>query len=849
MTTKIRRRRKKWLGKLLFAGVILSLAVVAWRSVRKSNQHVIPPNAYYEVKRGDLLISVVEEGALKAMNEVVIRNSLVGESRILQLAPEGAHVTKGDLLVELDSSLVREKLNEQELAYQDNLFVFQQAQENLKIQKSLIESRIKDGELQVELAQADLGQYRDGDAPNQVKMGEAQKGLIEEAVRIAAERYARTQELHKNKNATRSELEADSLGLTRNRLALEQTLEDLRILKKFDQPNTIRMLESNVQQAKDELERLKQRSAAELAQAEADLKTSEKALAVMDAGIKQQRRQLENAKIYAPQDGLVVYASMSPFSGRGEGRGGDLRSPQLRSSPYGNMFESDGRFRRGGGGERGGGGGRRGGSGSGGGSGSRGGGSMASGSAGPSALPASSGQGASSGSSGVGAASTSSGQAASTGSGSQSSLGGGGSSGTAAGGSSSGRGGSGSSSGRGGSSGGGGAPMISYVSVRQNSSAGRSGSGSSGSSSSLGSSSSGMSGSSGMTGSSGSGGQGSYSTEGSQSGSRSRNSSYSFDEGMFFSGSTVIEEGAVVRQRQELIKLPDVSRMLVEVKVQESRVRQVFPGMQAFVRVETLPGLRFKGSVRKVGLLPDTQSSWMNPDNKVYATEVLIDDELPELKPGVSARAEIIITNLPKVLSVPIQAVTVFRGEHVCFAKRGRLAVPVPVTTGWFNDRFIEIKTGLKEGDRVLLAPVSDDEDFETEYPEASTNQVEPAGSDPNSARNGSVPNEVRTQEMNPTAPAPAPAQAPAARRPFDAERGDGPSLEGRGSSEGGRGRRGGGGRGDDPEAQRRREEFMKLSPEEREERMREFRGGRGEGRGRRPTNSEPQAPSENAKP
>jgi hypothetical protein len=397
--------------------------------------------------------------------------------------------------------------------------------------------------------------------------------------------------------------------------------------------------------------------------------------------------------------------------------------------------------------------------------------------------------------------------------------------------------------------------MISYVSVRQNSSAGRAGSGSSGSSSTLGSSSSGMSGSSGMSSGSGgstygSGGQGSYSTEGSQSGSRSRNSSsYSFDEGMFFSGSTVIEEGAVVRQRQELIKLPDVSRMLVEVKVQESRVRQVVPGMQAFVRVETLPGLRFKGSVRKVGLLPDTQSSWMNPDNKVYATEVLIDDELPELKPGVSARAEIIITNLPKVLSVPIQSVTTFRGEHVCFAKRGLSVVPVPVMTGWFNDRFIEIKSGLKEGDRVLLAPVGDDDDYETENPEASTNQVESAATDPSPAPNGSARTESRTQEVNPDVPAPA--QVPPAGGPSGAERGEGQSPEGRGSFEGGRGRRGGGGggRGDDPEAQRRREEFMRLSPEEREERMREFRGGRGQGRGRSQTNSEPPAPSENAKP
>lgn len=857
MTRKIRKRRRNWVGRILLAGTVLALFAVTWRFIRKSNEHIVPPNAYYEVKRADLLISVVEEGALKAMNEVAIRNNLAGDSRIIQLAPEGSHVKKGELLVELDSSLLKDNLNEQELTYQDNVFLLVQAQENLKIQQSLIESRIKSAELQIELAETDLAKYRDGDAPKQTRTGNAQLALIEDAVRIATERYARTQELHKNGDATKSELEGDSLSLTRNKLALEQTKEDLRLLKKFDQPNTIRMLESNVQQSKDELEQLKHRSAAEMAQAEAELKTSGKALQLMDTELKRQKKQLENAKIYAPQDGLVVYASASPFLGRGEGRPDEGRS-RMRDSGYGSLFESDGRFRRGGGGgegRRGGGEGRRGGggggsgsssgSGSGGGSSYSSGGSGGGGGGGGSSLSggggggasASTGQGSSGTSGSLGSSSISGGSSASSGLGGQTSSGGGGAS------SGSGRQGSSSFSSGGQSSGSEGAPTISYTSVRQNSSL-------TGSKSFGQSSSSGSGGSSSSGGSSyGSGGQSSsYSTEGSQFGSRSGSRNYSsFDEGSFFmfGGTTVIEEGATVRQRQELIKLPDVSRMVVEVKVQESRVRQVVPGMLAFVKVETLPGRRFKGTVRKVGILPDTQSSWMNPNNKVYATDVLIDDEMPELKPGVSARAEIIITNLPNVLSVPIQAVATFRGEHVCFTQKGSSVIPVPVTTGWFNDRFIEIKSGLREGDHVLLAPPVDEEHIEIESPEAATNQVESAENDPTRPRNASTRgSEGQPQAASPSGPT---LKVPPSDETPGAQRGDSQPQAGRGSpTEGGRRGR----RGDDPESQRRREEFMKLSPEEREARSREFQGRRGEGRGRQQT-PDPGTlpPSENAKP
>jgi HlyD family secretion protein len=187
------------------------------------------------------------------------------------------------------------------------------------------------------------------------------------------------------------------------------------------------------------------------------------------------------------------------------------------------------------------------------------------------------------------------------------------------------------------------------------------------------------------------------------------------------SWSTVIEEGATVRQRQELIKLPDVSRMLAEIKIPEAQVRQVQPGMRAFVQVETLPGQHFAGTVRKVAILPDSQSSWLDPNLKEYLTEILIEDELPQLKPGVSARAQIIITNLVNVVSVPRQCVVMQNGQSICFVASSKSTTAVPITTGLFNDQFIEIKSGLNPGDRVLLAPISDPE--EEEESGSSTNE------------------------------------------------------------------------------------------------------------------------------
>lgn len=182
-----------------------------------------------------------------------------------------------------------------------------------------------------------------------------------------------------------------------------------------------------------------------------------------------------------------------------------------------------------------------------------------------------------------------------------------------------------------------------------------------------------------------------------------------------FSSESLIEEGAVVRNRQELIKLPDTTRMKVTIRVHESHVNMVRHGLPAYVILDSMPDERFAGVVEKVALLPDTQSRWGNPNLKVYNTEVYITDKLPDIKPGVSAKAEVIITNIANTLSVPIQAVTTLKGRQVVYLARGANPEPKPVEVGLYNTKFIQLVSGVKAGDRVLLAPPFDTEEKDLE--------------------------------------------------------------------------------------------------------------------------------------
>ena len=194
---------------------------------------------------------------------------------------------------------------------------------------------------------------------------------------------------------------------------------------------------------------------------------------------------------------------------------------------------------------------------------------------------------------------------------------------------------------------------------------------------------------------------------------------------------TYIKEGALIRKGYSVIDLPDISELMAVVQVHESFVRHIKTGQKAVVRIDSLPDREFQGVVRHVAPTPDARRKYYE-NISVYDTHVWIQDEnsqLPEdLKPGVSAKAEIIVAELNDVMMVPVQSVTTYKGQKVIQVKRGENVVVVPVKTGQFNNRFIEIKDGLKEGDQVSLAP-NIDENSETQGDRSPSPAILSAGS------------------------------------------------------------------------------------------------------------------------
>lgn len=166
-----------------------------------------------------------------------------------------------------------------------------------------------------------------------------------------------------------------------------------------------------------------------------------------------------------------------------------------------------------------------------------------------------------------------------------------------------------------------------------------------------------------------------------------------------------LDEGQQVRERQELIYLPTARSMKAEVKVHESNLKKVAIDQPVRVTVDALPGRVFSGRVTKISPLPDAQSVWLNPDLKVYSTEIHLDGEADDVRTGMTCRTEIIVDHYPDTVYVPVQAVVRVGTQPTVYVQSGRIEQSRPVEIGLDNNQMVRIIGGLEPGEQVSLVP------------------------------------------------------------------------------------------------------------------------------------------------
>ena len=141
--------------------------------------------------------------------------------------------------------------------------------------------------------------------------------------------------------------------------------------------------------------------------------------------------------------------------------------------------------------------------------------------------------------------------------------------------------------------------------------------------------------------------------------------------------------------------------LYIEAFIDEADVVKVKPGQQVNITMDAYQGKIFKGEIYLISpvVLGGKQ------ETRTFEVRTRLKEKGIIIKPGMSADAEIIVDNIKNALVVPSHAIMEKNGKKFVFIKKGSTARLVPVETGQFNWNFTEIKSGVKDGDTVIISP------------------------------------------------------------------------------------------------------------------------------------------------
>lgn len=457
------------------------LAVSVLRPAGGSNESTL-----HTVARRSFPVIIESKGELKAKKTTEVKCKVEGRSTIIWLIEEGTTVAEGDVLVRLASDQIDERIQQEEANESSAIAALEAAEKDLEILIDQNKSDIRKAELAVEIAGIELEKYTEGDAQKTLKSNELAIDRAEQSLKRADLEFTAARQLREKGWMTESDYLQKEFALKEAERDVETSKLDLHVFQTYTHPKDLRQRQSDVDEAKKELERVRKSALAKEAQRKAEVESKRAALLNTQNNLKKFREQKDYTEIKAPAPGLVVFDT------------GNRWDPRK------------------------------------------------------------------------------------------------------------------------------------------------------------------------------------------------------------------IAEGGEVFEFQTIVTLPDPTVMTVSVRIHEAKTNLISVGQKATVEIEGIPDVVFKGAVSKIAPLADSRNQWLNPDLKEYETEITLDTNEHDLKPGVTARSEILVSELKDVVAVPLQAVYSKGGRHYVFKPSGLSAEPLEVNLGESSNNYVEVTGGLSEGEKVYLA-VSDD--------------------------------------------------------------------------------------------------------------------------------------------
>ena len=150
-----------------------------------------------------------------------------------------------------------------------------------------------------------------------------------------------------------------------------------------------------------------------------------------------------------------------------------------------------------------------------------------------------------------------------------------------------------------------------------------------------------------------------------------------------------------------LIKIGDLSSILVVVAIEEADVSLVAVGQKAHVEVDAQADERFEAVVEEVAIEGGAGGRGV----VVFDTRLRLLEPSPQLRVGMTARADVHVGREEDVLVVPQSAMRDEEGEEIAFVEEDGVVSLRTLSTGTSNATHVVVTAGLEPGDRVVTGP------------------------------------------------------------------------------------------------------------------------------------------------
>lgn len=319
MSINLAAQTKPKTSSLMGAGLTVAIALAAvtvgvggywaYTSAFRSNTVGMANDRLFTVVPSRLDVVVSQMGELQAVDNIELISRVEGRATITDIVKEGAYVNKDDILVQLDSSAIRQNIDDLSLEIQRQDAAVANAREMLAIQQSNNAAELEGAIVSLQLAEVDLQKYIEGTFPQESKSAATKLEMAKIDLQNKQDDLAQAKSLFTRGFVTAADVKKSELAVTQARNSVDEAETALRVLSDYTHRADMAAKQNAVAQAKSKLERVKRQNESMLVQKTADLNSAEQQLSMRQRRMELLKTQLEACTIRAPEAGMVVYSN------------------------------------------------------------------------------------------------------------------------------------------------------------------------------------------------------------------------------------------------------------------------------------------------------------------------------------------------------------------------------------------------------------------------------------------------------------------------------------------------------------------------------------------------------------